>query len=184
MDPTSPFTSALQKDKNYFTEVNIETDLSAPIPSTHASLDTTHSNKNHTKLHIFSHGKIRTYVGNTFKALKLPYSSVVLWGEGTSINKTVTVAEIVKRKLTTHQLNFEQVNQIGQLQLTKTYLPTSKKDKLDIFKSILHTPYISITLRVFNLGTEVLLLGPDEVDQKGRGERKGACVALNASTMG
>ncbi|KAG2204692.1 hypothetical protein INT47_011988, partial [Mucor saturninus] len=90
-----------------------------------------------------SYSKIPTYVDVSIKLLqedKKPH--IILVGQGQNVNKTVTVAEIVKRKM---QGTLHQYTQIGSVSVVEQWDPVKDKD-LDSVEINKKVPVIIIYL--------------------------------------
>ncbi|KAI9006172.1 hypothetical protein BC832DRAFT_592261 [Gaertneriomyces semiglobifer] len=96
------------------------------------------------ELLISSQGKVRTYVNNALSMLQNEtFDSVVITGRGNTINKAVTVTEIVKRRLDN---KLRQETEIFNIEATDIWEPV--EDDLD---RLLVTRYVpAIRLRLFS----------------------------------
>jgi len=94
------------------------------------------------ELRITTQGKIKTYVSQGMGLLQdRKFSSIVLTGQGKAINKTVSVTEIIKRRL---DGALHQYTQIGSVKAKDVWEPTQQDlDKLIVTR---HLPFITIHL--------------------------------------
>ncbi|KAI9257113.1 hypothetical protein EDC94DRAFT_615497 [Helicostylum pulchrum] len=90
-----------------------------------------------------SHSKIPTYVDVALKLLQEEKKKhIVIVGKGQNVNKTVTVVEMIKRKM---QGTLHQYTQIGSASVVEQWDPTTDKelDSVEINKKV---PVIMIYL--------------------------------------
>ncbi|OUM61090.1 hypothetical protein PIROE2DRAFT_13005 [Piromyces sp. E2] len=90
-------------------------------------------NKKDNELYITNQGKIKNYVNYGFNYLKdqSKEEPLIITGKGNAINKAVTVAEIIKRKIVDdlNRHDLVQENDIEIVQSKDTWTPI--EDKLD-----------------------------------------------------
>ncbi|KAI9222883.1 hypothetical protein BC828DRAFT_377297 [Blastocladiella britannica] len=95
---------------------------------------------------VGENGKIKNYVGAALKLLTASSTATVrIRGDGAAINKTVTVTEIVKRRLAADQLAFSQENELGWTAHSETYTPN--KPRLDTLKATRNVPFLLVVLQ-------------------------------------
>eukprot|EP00842_Homolaphlyctis_polyrhiza_P007080 jgi/Hompol1/961/HPOL_001566-RA len=88
-------------------------------------------------------GKIKSYVDAALKHLQGPHQRVTLVGKSKAVNKTVTVAEIVKRRTLT-QAPVTQTNRLYSELETDVWKPIV--ESLDVVKVTKHLPCLAIDL--------------------------------------
>ncbi|KAJ3181133.1 hypothetical protein HDU85_003838 [Gaertneriomyces sp. JEL0708] len=94
------------------------------------------------ELLISSQGKVRTYVTNAMSMLQNEtFDSIVITGRGNTINKAVTVTEIVKRRLDN---KLRQETEIFNIEATDVWEPV--EDDLDRLLVTRYVPAIRLRL--------------------------------------
>lgn len=86
-------------------------------------------------------GQVRNYITYATSLLtEKGHDAVTLKGMGRAINKTVTIAEIIKRRIP----NLHQLTEIGSVNITDTWEPL--EEGLNTLETTRHVSVISITL--------------------------------------
>ncbi|EFJ26390.1 hypothetical protein SELMODRAFT_172788 [Selaginella moellendorffii] len=92
------------------------------------------------EIRITTQGKTRNYITYAISLLQDKSSDVVLKAMGRAINKTVTIAEIIKRRVA----GLHQITTIGSADFTDTWEPL--EEGLVPLETTRHVSMISITL--------------------------------------
>lgn len=100
------------------------------------------------EVRIMAAGQVRNYITYATSLLtEKGHVAVTLKGMGRAINKTVTVAEIIKRRIP----NLHQLTEIGSVNITDTWEPL--EEGLNTLETTRHVSVISITLSTVELDT-------------------------------
>ncbi|KAL1920994.1 uncharacterized protein VTP21DRAFT_11629 [Calcarisporiella thermophila] len=114
-------------------------------PTTHASSSASTQRKQPkpaNEIHITTQGKVRNYISYGLDLLQeKKHTHLILSGKGKAINKTVTVTEIIKRRM---EGTLHQYTQIGSVNATDVWEPLEQN--LDKVKVTRHLPVITIYL--------------------------------------
>lgn len=100
------------------------------------------------EVRIMAAGQVRNYITYATSLLtEKGHEAVTLKGMGRAINKTVTIAEIIKRRIP----NLHQLTEIGSVNITDTWEPL--EEGLNTLETTRHVSVISITLSSVELDT-------------------------------
>ncbi|KAL3163003.1 hypothetical protein ABBQ32_009435 [Trebouxia sp. C0010 RCD-2024] len=93
------------------------------------------------EVRIMAAGQVRNYITYATSLLtEKGHDAVTLKGMGRAINKTVTIAEIIKRRIP----HLHQLTEIGSVNITDTWEPL--EEGLNTLETTRHVSVISITL--------------------------------------